>query len=155
MCQNLSKLDFRQPRLFDLAYPTCRTSESLVLQNPIQIQHSGSNTLSTNSLIAHLNSTNLPKITTQTTKMLRRQPTKITLTTEDIAAYEDARAKEVLRETQLHEQAASDQYPGPNTNTMQNKDPNASVGRVRGPLEQKTRAERLGLGMGNGGGSRN
>ncbi|TVY49815.1 hypothetical protein LOCC1_G000446 [Lachnellula occidentalis] len=38
--------------------------------------------------------------------MLRRKPTAITLTTEDVAIYEDARAREaVLREQQAQAQA--------------------------------------------------
>lgn len=79
--------------------------------------------------------------------MLRRHPTKITLTTEDIAIYEDARAREAhLREQHLAAQAQAQDQNTPNGNgKMQNNNPNGGV-HFRNPGEQqKTRAERLGL----------
>lgn len=81
--------------------------------------------------------------------MLRRHPTKITLTTEDIAIYEDARAKEAqLREQQLAAQAQDQNTPN-GTGKLQNNNPNGGV-HFRNPGEQqKTRAERLGLTGGN------
>ncbi len=82
--------------------------------------------------------------------MLRRKPTAIALTTEDIAIYEDARMREAL----LREQAAQAQVANGNGKT-QNKNPNADF---RGYAQdfrngEKTRADRLGLR--SGGSSRN
>lgn len=81
--------------------------------------------------------------------MLRRHPTAITLTTEDVAIYEDARAREALHAEQLAQQQQQ-QTP----NKTQNRDPSEQLRlhQVRGP-QVKTREERLGLG--NQGGSRN
>ena len=81
--------------------------------------------------------------------MLRRKPTAITLTSEDIASYEDRRlhAEEEERaraEAQAQELAAKgSQYGTPKT---QNRDPNAELRPL--PVERKvrTREERLGLG---------
>lgn len=77
--------------------------------------------------------------------MLRRPPTAITLTTEDVAIYEDARAREALHAEQLAQQHTP--------NKSQNRDPNEQLRlhQIRGP-QVKTREERLGLG--NQGGSR-
>ena len=76
--------------------------------------------------------------------MLRRPPTSITLTTEDVAIYEDARAREALHAEQLAQQTP---------NKSQNRDPNEQLrlNQVRGQ-QVKTREERLGLG--NHGGTR-
>ena len=89
--------------------------------------------------------------------MLRRPPTAITLTTEDVAIYEDNRAREAL----LAEQAAAleaaqakalaqtrQSTPQKNQNV---RDPNHELrplppDRARPP--QKSREERLGLGTG-------
>jgi len=78
--------------------------------------------------------------------MLRRTPTAITLTTEDVAIYEDARAREALQREQTALQQASPQQKN------QNRDPNDELRplpgeRVRG-AQVKTREERLGLGIG-------
>lgn len=143
-----------------LVYPTTTTIQSrrLSFQAPTIAQSIFQSLVSLRSLSHSYNTsqvyqTHAIKHPLHKPQMLRRKPTQISLTTEDIAAYEDARAKEAAHEAQLREQAAQEQYQ--QNGTMQNKDPNASVGRTRGPLEQKTRTERLGLGMGNGGGSRN
>ncbi|CAG8956871.1 hypothetical protein HYFRA_00012326 [Hymenoscyphus fraxineus] len=86
--------------------------------------------------------------------MLRRKPTAITLTTEDVAIYEDTRA----REAQLLEQAAyqaaqaahqqQKAHHQQGNNTLQNKNPNLAEERVLRGV--KTREERLGI-AGNGG----
>ncbi|TVY29975.1 hypothetical protein LHYA1_G001305 [Lachnellula hyalina] len=62
--------------------------------------------------------------------MLRRKPTAITLTTEDVAIYEDARAREALLRDELRS------LPGD-----------------RAKQQVKSREERLGL-VGGGGNSR-
>jgi len=78
--------------------------------------------------------------------MLRRPPTAITLTTEDVAIYEDARAREAHLE-QLAQQQTS--------NKNQNRDPNNELRPHQGRTPQvKTRDERLGLGVGGQGSSR-
>jgi hypothetical protein len=90
-----------------------------------------------------------------TNKMLRRKPTAITLTTEDVAIYEDARAREALAaREQAALQAQLNVTPQKNN---QNRDPNDELrplpgDRARG-AQIKTREERLGLG-GIGGSSR-
>jgi Anaphase-promoting complex APC subunit CDC26 len=89
-------------------------------------------------------------------KMLRRKPTSITLTTEDVAIYEDTRA----RENQMREQAAllaQMQAQGTAQNKNQNiRDPNDELRPLPGERARaqqvKTRDERLGL-MGGGTGS--
>jgi hypothetical protein len=88
-----------------------------------------------------------PKPTTsKTNKMLRRKPTAITLTTEDVAIYEDARAREAMAREQAALQAQQQVTPQKN----QNRDPNDELrplpgDRARG-AQVKTREERLGLG---------
>ncbi|CAL3972427.1 hypothetical protein PZA11_004454 [Diplocarpon coronariae] len=90
--------------------------------------------------------------------MLRRKPTAITLTTEDIASYEDAR-RESLEKEQDSSQAelqAQSGSPLQHQKTQNMRDPNDELrplpgDRARG-YQAKTRDERLGLG--NGGGSR-
>lgn len=86
--------------------------------------------------------------------MLRRKPTTITLTTEDIAIYEDARA----REAQLREQAALEaqmqQQQGTSLNQKsQNRDPNDELRPLPGDKSRappiKTREERLGIAGGS------
>lgn len=88
--------------------------------------------------------------------MLRRPPTAITLTTEDVAIYEDNRAREALQAekaalaaAQAKAQAQARQStPQKNQNV---RDPNDELrplppDRTRAP--QKSREERLGLGAG-------
>ena len=87
-------------------------------------------------------------------KMIRRKPTAITLTTEDVAMYEDARAREALQheEDALQEQ----QNVTPQQKGSQNRDPNDELRPLPGDRARggqiKTREERLGLA---GGSSRN
>lgn len=88
--------------------------------------------------------------------MLRRPPTSITLTTEDVAIYEDNRAREAILEEQAAEEAAREKTQAQaRQSTPQNnqnvRDPNDELrplppDRARAP--QKTREERLGLGAG-------
>ncbi len=95
---------------------------------------------------------------TTANNMLRRKPTTITLTTEDVAIYEDTRA----RENHMREQAALQeqmQAQGTPQNKNQNvRDPNDELrplpgDRARAQAQQaKSREERLGL-MGGGMGS--
>ncbi|KAK2625556.1 hypothetical protein QTJ16_004868 [Diplocarpon rosae] len=90
--------------------------------------------------------------------MLRRKPTAINLTTEDIASYEDARRESLEKEhaasqAEMHAQRGS-AFQQQETQNM--RDPNDELrplpgDRTRGH-QAKTREERLGLG--NGGGSR-
>jgi hypothetical protein len=90
--------------------------------------------------------------------MLRRKPTSITLTTEDVAIYEDSRA----RENHLREQAvlqAQMQAQGTPQKKNQNiRDPNDELRPLPGDRARaqhvKTRDERLGLVGGGGGSSR-
>ncbi len=79
--------------------------------------------------------------------MLRRRPTAITLTTEDVAIYEDARA----REAQLRDQAVMQaEQPNPPNGKVQNTHPNGSLKHPGfGAPQIKTREERLGLGGGS------
>ncbi|TVY51264.1 hypothetical protein LCER1_G006651 [Lachnellula cervina] len=87
--------------------------------------------------------------------MLRRKPTAITLTTEDVAIYEDARAREAM----LREQHAQAQAQALRQNQNQNvRDPNGELRPVQGDRAKqqqqvKSREERLGL-VGGGGSSR-
>jgi len=96
--------------------------------------------------------------------MLRRKPTAITLTTEDVAIYEDARAREAMQ-AQLAEQAAIQAQmqaqhgtPLPRHKEQNVRDPNDELRPLPGDRARaqqvKTREERLGLGGGNGGNSR-
>jgi hypothetical protein len=80
--------------------------------------------------------------------MLRRKPTAITLTTEDVAIYEDARAREALmREQALQAQVAAQQQQDASQQRNQNfRDPGARA------VQVKTREERLGI---QGGRARN
>ncbi|PMD20955.1 hypothetical protein NA56DRAFT_704195 [Hyaloscypha hepaticicola] len=81
--------------------------------------------------------------------MLRRKPTTITLTTEDVAIYEDTRA----RENHMREQAALQaqmQAQGTPQNKNQNiRDPNDELRPLPGDRaraqQAKSREERLGL----------
>jgi len=66
--------------------------------------------------------------------MLRRKPTAITLTTEDVATYEDNRAREAARKEALEHQ-------------NQNRDPNDELRPKPGERKVKTREERMGLGI--------
>jgi hypothetical protein len=91
-------------------------------------------------------------------KMLRRKPTAITLTTEDIANYEDTRAREA--EARQREQAAlqAQQNAQGQANNQNMRNPNDELrplpgDRARTQQQVKTREERLGLGLGPGGGS--
>jgi hypothetical protein len=83
--------------------------------------------------------------------MLRRKPTAITLTTEDVAMYEDARAREALQREQAALQAQ--QSATPQQQRKEDRDPNDELrplpgDRARG-VQVKTREERLGLGGGS------
>ncbi|KAG0651494.1 hypothetical protein D0Z07_2016 [Hyphodiscus hymeniophilus] len=79
--------------------------------------------------------------------MLRRKPTAITLTTEDVAVYEDTRAREAFQREQaaLHAQ----QNVTPQQKSNQNRDPNDELRPLPGDRARsgqvKTREERLGL----------
>jgi hypothetical protein len=81
--------------------------------------------------------------------MLRRKPTAITLTTEDIAIYEDARAREALQREQaaLQAQLGTPLNQGKRENV---RDPNDELRPLPGDRSRahlvKTREERLGLG---------
>jgi hypothetical protein len=81
--------------------------------------------------------------------MLRRKPTAITLTTEDVAMYEDARAREAMQREQAALQAQQNVIP---QQKNQNRDPNDELRPLPGDRgrggQVKTREERLGLGMG-------
>ncbi|CZT09458.1 uncharacterized protein RAG0_14220 [Rhynchosporium agropyri] len=99
------------------------------------------------------------------TNMLRRKPTAITLTTEDIAIYEDSRAREAQAQEEEHQAALEAerraQYGTPQRQSQNTRDPNDELrplpaDRARAQQQQhvKTREERLGIGMGNAGGSR-
>jgi hypothetical protein len=79
--------------------------------------------------------------------MLRRKPTAITLTAEDISAYEDARQREAEAAAQAHAQAQIQARQGTPGQKNQNRDPNDELrplpeGKVR---VVRTREERLGL----------
>ena len=94
----------------------------------------------------------------RTSEMLRRKPTAITLTTEDIANYEDTRAREA--EARQREQAAlqAQQNAQGQANNQNMRNPNDELrplpgDRARTQQQIKTREERLGLGLGLGGGS--
>jgi hypothetical protein len=79
--------------------------------------------------------------------MLRRKPTAITLTTEDIAIYEDNRAREALQREQAAIQAQKQSAPQQKT---QNRDPNDELSGDRArSVQAKSREERLGLGAGS------
>jgi hypothetical protein len=71
--------------------------------------------------------------------MLRRKPTAITVTHEDIASYEDRKRAE---QQAAMEQAAKQEQAAIRQLREQNFDPNTGEPRPR----QKTREERLGLG---------
>jgi hypothetical protein len=84
--------------------------------------------------------------------MLRRPPTAITLTTEDIAIYEDARAREELQQEQaaaLEAQAQAQQLSTPQKNQNQHpRDPSDELRPLPGDRAKpqvRTREERLGL----------
>ncbi|KAF4636684.1 hypothetical protein G7Y89_g1402 [Cudoniella acicularis] len=79
--------------------------------------------------------------------MLRRKPTAITLTTEDIAIYEDARAREALLREQSRHQAQQAQEHSQNQNpNLGFRDPSDELRGGRNGLgREKTREERLGL----------
>jgi len=92
--------------------------------------------------------------------MLRRAPTAITLTTEDVAIYEDTRAREALQREQAALQAQQQQQQQQQQNITPQKnqnarDPNDELRPLPGARvpQVKTREERLGLGV--GGSSRN
>jgi hypothetical protein len=131
-------------RLSDLFPPSTTTPTPTVNHNPISDSHQSTQLLKE----AH------------TAKMLRRKPTTITLTTEDIANYEDARA----REAQLREQAAYQAQlqaqqqalgtPNKNQNLRNPNDELRPLPAERvGAQQVKSREERLGL-TGGGGNSR-
>lgn len=83
--------------------------------------------------------------------MLRRKPTAITLTTEDIAIYEDTRAREAQEREQAAQEAQMQQQQGTHQNHKnQNRDPNDELRPLPGERRTaqqhiKTREERLGI----------
>ncbi|KAH8787442.1 anaphase-promoting complex APC subunit 1-domain-containing protein [Hyaloscypha finlandica] len=89
--------------------------------------------------------------------MLRRKPTSITLTTEDVAIYEDSRARENHLREQAVLQAQMQAQGTPQKKTQNIRDPNDELRPLPGDRARaqhvKTRDERLGL-MGGGGGRR-
>lgn len=88
-----------------------------------------------------------------TTNMLRRHPTAITLTTEDIAIYEDARAREaLLREQQRHQAQMQAQAHHQNQNQSFRDPADERLAAQRNGQREKTREERLGLMNQHGGG---
>lgn len=88
-----------------------------------------------------------PQFTTKA-RMLRRPPTAITLTTEDIAIYEDTRTREALQREQLALQKQTQQQQSTPQKNQNLRDPNDQrQDRARG-AQVKTREERLGLGGG-------
>ena len=79
--------------------------------------------------------------------MLRRKPTALTLTTEDIAIYEDARAREALEREQremMEAQQAAAQAQGGQVQAGGNQNIPLSESRAR-TQQGKSREERLGL----------
>jgi len=84
--------------------------------------------------------------------MLRRKPTAITLTTEDIAIYEDTRQHEAELASAAAAAAAATEAHGQRQGTpghkTQNKDPNDELRPLPGDKLRaaRTREERLGLG---------
>lgn len=93
--------------------------------------------------------------------MLRRKPTAITLTTEDIATYEDRRAHEAQQQQQAAMEAemrAQHGIPFQQQKSQNLRDPNDELRPLPGDRARtqqvKTREERLGLGLGHAGGSR-
>lgn len=100
------------------------------------------------------NLTQTINLTKQIANMLRRKPTAITLTTEDVAIYEDARTREALQREQLAQAQA--QAQARNQNQNQNlRDPGDELrplpgDRAKQQQQVKSREERLGLGLGGG-----
>lgn len=99
-------------------------------------------------------------------KMLRRNPTRITLTTEDITLYEENRNREAMEREALlrHEEALAAQQQRQNSSSPQQfrrganqnfRDPNDELKPLPGDkarvLGTKSREERLGLGIGGAG----
>jgi len=83
--------------------------------------------------------------------MLRRKPTAITLTTEDIAIYEDTRAREQQQRADAALRAELQAQENIPQNKNQNRNPNDELRPRAQPV--KTREERLGLAGGGGEGS--
>ena len=89
--------------------------------------------------------------------MLRRPPTAITLTTEDVVLYEDNRTREALLEEQAALEAAQakalaqarQSTPQKNQNVRNPNDELRPLPPDRTRAPQKTREERLGLGGGS------
>jgi hypothetical protein len=81
--------------------------------------------------------------------MLRRKPTAITLTAEDLSAYEDRQAREALLAAQAQAQALAQGRGGGlvTPQKTQNVDPDAELGVRQAPAveKKKTREERLGI----------
>lgn len=98
--------------------------------------------------------------------MLRRKPTAITLTSEDISSYEDRSAAaaqaaaQELAQAQAQAAAAAQAEAGFRTPGQQQPTPQRGQNRADGaggmapPVREKTRDERLGLGIGMGMGPR-
>lgn len=84
--------------------------------------------------------------------MLRRKPTAITLTTEDIAIYEDARQREAeaAASEAMRLRAQGQGRQGTPGQKIQNKDPNDELRPLPGDKARiRTREERLGMGGGS------
>jgi uncharacterized protein YggE len=83
--------------------------------------------------------------------MLRRKPTAITLTSEDLASYEERQAREALLEAQAQAQMQAQAQAQSQDRVIvtpqrgQNQDPNAELRHVHLEKPKKTREERLGI----------
>lgn len=88
--------------------------------------------------------------------MLRRKPTAITLTTEDLAIYEDTRQREAeqaaarAQAREIQERLKNTGMYSPQTQSSQNQHPNDELRPLPGDKARaslvRTREERLGLG---------
>lgn len=79
--------------------------------------------------------------------MLRRKPTAITLTTEDVAIYEDARAREALQREQQAQAQAQAQARNQNLRDPSDELRPLPGDRAKQQQQVKSREERLGLGL--------
>lgn len=90
--------------------------------------------------------------------MLRRKPTAITLTSEDLSTYEDRQARKALLRAEAERQQALAQAQAqaqavksragivtPQSKAQQNKDPNEELRPLSVEKGKKTREERLGI----------
>ncbi len=83
--------------------------------------------------------------------MLRRKPTAINLTSEDLASYEDRQAREALAQAEAaaiaHANLQRSQMTMDQVGQGQNKDANSGLTPTRGENSRiKSREERIGLG---------